>query len=536
MIARFEGEYIFLQLSPKHKSYTENVLNGLYNKKRDAYRFPRNIFTMRELLRAFPELREDTHFIDIGRQMAATRHNFLDLKRQTDSQFVKDDRLRPYQRADVEYLMRMPAAGIFNEPRTGKTPTSIILMKELGTKRNLVVAPASLIWNWAKEFERWYPEASVCVYDSVRSRKEPPSSTKYDVFIVSKDILKNRISFFQELYYDAAFIDEAHYLRNYKSNQSKAIYQINAERKYALTGTPTVKHPADIWGILHFLYPQKFPSYWQFIDRYFEQKVNWAGYNELGGVKPHRKDELEELIGFISVQRKRKEVMEWLPDKERITTHCKMEGKQLKLYNQMKDDFLASDEEGNEVDTPGVLSQLMRLRQICLDPTLLELKAPSAKTEALFEYLENNNEPVVIMSMFTSYLHHLKELLQKQGEKVGEINGKMSNHEKEKNAMAFQNGDTRILLCNIISAGTGFTLDRAETILFTDYPYNPSELEQAEDRIIPTTKERNHKCTIVSFVCSDSVDEKIQKIIENKKSLTDVINEGGREAIRRLLS
>jgi SNF2 family DNA or RNA helicase len=79
-------------------------------------------------------------------------------------------------------------------------------------------------------------------------------------------------------------------------------------------------------------------------------------------------------------------------------------------------------------------------------------------------------------------------------------------------------------------------LDRAETILFTDLPYNPSELEQAEDRITPTTEARIHKHTIVSFICSDSVDEKIQKIIENKKSLTDVINEGGREAIRRLLS
>jgi SNF2 family DNA or RNA helicase len=413
-------------------------------------------------------------------------------------------------------------------------------MKERGTKRNLVVAPASLVHNWKKEVERWYPEAMCHVIEGTPLKREARWKYPYIqdvpyVYIVSKDTVKQDIKIAKETVFDTCFVDECHFLRNPKTAQSKAIYQIKAERRYALTGTPSVKSAMDIWGILHFLYPQKFSSYWDFFNRYIETRKNWAGYDEIIGVKPHRKDELEELIGFISVQRKRKEVMEWLPDKERITIHCKMEGKQLKLYNQMKDDFLASDEEGNEVDTPGVLSQLMRLRQICLDPTLLELKAPSAKTEALLEYLENNSDPVVIMSMFTSYLEMLKEKLQNLEEKVGEINGKMSNHEKEKNAMAFQNGDTRILLCNIISAGTGFTLDRAETILFTDYPYNPSELEQAEDRITPTTEARIHKHTIVSFVCSDSVDEKIQKIIENKKSLTDVINEGGREAIKRLL-
>lgn len=230
--------------------------------------------------------------------------------------------------------------------------------------------------------------------------------------------------------------------------------------------------------------------------------------------------------------------MAWLPPKQHITQFCAMDNKQEKLYKQMLDDFIAGELENEDQpmwDAANILSQLTRLRQLCLDPRTLDFNVVGTKTTALLEWLDNNREPVVIMSMFTSYLQLIKPEIEKLGLKVGEINGQMSTRKKDQNATSFQNGDFDVLLCNIISAGVGFTLDRAKVCIFTDKPWNPAELEQAEDRITPTTKDKLHPHEIISLVVAGTVDEKIDKILSNKKSITDMINEGGRDAIKRLL-
>jgi SNF2 family DNA or RNA helicase len=252
-------------------------------------------------------------------------------------------------------------------------------------------------------------------------------------------------------------------------------------------------------------------------------------------IKGKRRAELEETIGFSSVQRKRKDVMQWLPDKVHQTIYLEMEPKQRKAYDDMQKWFFAADEEGNEIDTAGVLAQTTRMRQICLDPALVDLNADSTKTKFLVEYLQNNKEPVVIMSMFTSYLKRIKPALEAMKLKVGMIHGEMSNKEKFASAQAFQDGKFNVLLCNIISAGTGFTLDKGEVIIFTDKAWNPSDNEQAEDRITPTTREKVHSHTIISLVCSNSFDETINNMLSNKQSLTEIINSGGMKAIKTLL-
>jgi hypothetical protein len=118
-----------------YKTFIEKELNAVYVKGQQMYKLPRNIHVMRELAFAFPELQKNSDFIAAGVNMKQTNKYFLDFKRMTDGE--GNIKLRPYQRADTSYLRMLPAAGIFNEPRTGKTPTSIELMKQLGTKKNL---------------------------------------------------------------------------------------------------------------------------------------------------------------------------------------------------------------------------------------------------------------------------------------------------------------------------------------------------------------------------------------------------------------
>ncbi len=197
----------------------------------------------------------------------------------------------------------------------------------------------------------------------------------------------------------------------------------------------------------------------------------------------------------------------------------------------MAEDFIDKLEESEqEIDAQNILAQLMRLRQLALDPQLLGFDAPSAKTAAILEAIDNGTyaeqgEPIIIMSMFTSYLKLLTPHLEKMGKRIGTITGDMTPTEKQQTAERFQRGEIDVLLCNIISAGTGFTLDRGEVIIFLDKHWNPSENEQAEDRITPTKQENNHKHTIISFICENTVEKHIENILINKQDMTKILND-----------
>lgn len=529
-----KNHVLITEFSPKEKHIAVNLLTG--NELKKGIQLPKTLWVLREIMKYFPTLREDTELIKEGKALKAELENTIN----PSIKAVPGDKLRPYQRADVERLKKMEVAGIFNEPRTGKTPTLITLMKELGTKRNLIVAPASLLWNWAKEFEDWYPECGVFVLAGTPGKRTAilqdylgrPEAT---VLIVSKNLWNNEWEKFSKIKpFDLTAIDEAHFLRNYKTATSKAIFKIKSHRKYALTGTPTVKHAADIHGILHFLNPQKHRSYWTFVDRYFEQSTDWMGHKVVENVRKDREQELGELIALISTQRKRKDVMQWLPEKQRSTFPVQMGTKQQKLYDEMAK-FFSSEDGETMSDAQNVITQLMRLRQLCLDPRLLGFEVVGAKTEALLEYLDDHREPIVIMSMFTSYLKLLKPFIEKLGLKVGFIHGEQTNAEKDTAKTLFQEGRIDILLCNIISAGVGHTLDRSGCVIFTDKAWNPIENDQAEDRVCPTTEAKNHKHEIITFTCHGTIDARIDELLSQKISLTSYVNEGGAKAIMRLL-
>lgn len=522
-----DDNFLYVSSILASKSRLE-ALGGVWNVRTKSFRFPRNLRCLQQLGEQFPRLVDTEVYQELEQRFIFSQQTFLSYRRyQAEHEF-----LRPYQVTDLFYLEKLQHGAIFNEPRTGKTIIAIQLAERIIEEQGgLVICPASLVLNWCAEFEKWNsfvkPFTNFLLFSNYQGKK---------VFVVSKDTWKKQQANILDYHYDVCFVDEAHYLRNYKSQQSKSVFKVQAKRKYVLTGTPTVKHTSDIWGILHFLYPKKFTSYWQFVNRYFTIETDYFGHQHIGKVKKEYEVELQELIGFISVQRKRAEVMQWLPPKVYQTLYCEMGKKQRKMYDQLKEEFFISNEQDEILlDTENVLAQLTRLRQVCLDPNLVDLDASSSKTEALLDWLDDNPQPVVIMSMFTSYLKKLFDVLRHKGYKVAAINGEMSTFDKQQSANDFQAGKVDILLCNIISAGTGFTLDKADTIIFTDKAWNPSDNEQAEDRITPTTEERNHSHTIISLICKNSFDESLHTMLQSKKSLTDVINEGGRKAIKNLL-
>jgi SNF2 family DNA or RNA helicase len=528
---RSDNNFVYLIDTPfGKKEDMKQYLSGVWvsNKKFKGFRFPKNVHCMRELVRYFPELRENEEFIKDGQTAAKEIEFWTMIKEAATDEFG----LRKYQNQDANYLIHRGSTLVLNEPRTGKTPTMITVLKALETKKNLVVCPSSLVLNWAKEFKQWYPEIEVHVVTGTPKQRDITYENYFrgikstlKVLIISKDTWKVETDL-HEVIFDTVIVDEAHFLRNWKSKQSEAIFKIKATYRYPLTGTPSVKHGSDVYGLLHFINPERYSSYWQFTERYWEIQDNGWGKN-IANAKKAREKELLSLMEVNSVQRKRQDVMSWLPKAQHQTIPVQLEGKQLKLYNQMLDTFMADDEETeHEIDTMNKLSQLMRLRQLCLDPRLLGFDVRGSKTDALLEWAENNTDPFVVMTTFSSYFELVKPELEKLGKKVEVIDGSVSKSNRQRIVEEFQNGEIDILLANIIAAGTGLTLDRADTIIFLDKSFNPTDNEQAQDRIVPTTEDRYHPINVISLVADGTIDERVNEILDRKEDLTKIINKG----------
>jgi SNF2 family DNA or RNA helicase len=135
--------------------------------------------------------------------------------------------------------------------------------------------------------------------------------------------------------------------------------------------------------------------------------------------------------------------------------------------------------------------------------------------------LENNpNEQVIIFSNFSSYLKRLHEKVKESRFIIGDTDLK----QRQEIVDSFQAGKTRVVLANIQAAGTGLTLDAAGTVIFLDRSFVPSDNDQAEDRIIPTTQQANQGCTIIDLACENSIDETINDMLKAKKNIIEVVN------------
>lgn len=452
------------------------------------------------------------------------------------------DNLRPYQRDDMLKLKSKPAMGCFNEQRTGKTPTSLVTLDTEGHKKILIVTVSSAIFQWKEEFERWTSRPCIVVVGN-RTQREKQIADWTDGLVISYDALKEitprikdkttmeetkgrkgHIEQILDSNPNAVIIDEAHKIKNPKSAVAKSIFKLSKiERKLALTGTPAPNKPYEIFSILHFLYPNIFTSYWKFIGDYFRTKrTQYSGrtFMDITGFKPGMEFKLQTQLGFISTNRKRKEVMDWLPEKDYEQIKLIPTKEQQKYLKELDKYF-----ETEHIVVEGVLDRLTRERQICLAPELIGLKGKSPKLEWIQQYIKDYPEkPIIIFSKFASFIKLLEKEL--SDEIFYSIVGSTKAQQRNEYKLGFQNGERNVLLIQIDVGKEALTLDRAEAIIFCDKFPPASDIAQAEDRFIATTKEKANKPhTIIELMMKDTYDEHLYELVKQRKSDTDVIND-----------
>lgn len=437
--------------------------------------------------------------------------------------------LRPYQIEDAVFLSKRNSAALFNEQRTGKTPTVLYALELLHLTRAVIVCPSSAMWQWVNEYGMWTGRKAVMISGLAVERKKLLQTATEQGFaiVISYDLLRmHGDDLAKVLAYkpEVIILDEAHRIRNPKTRTAKAIFKFrNVPHKYCLTGTPTMNHTYEVWSILHFLYPHTFKSYWKFIETFFytEKKINRRAnktYVDIGEPNEQGQTMFAQVLPRISRERKRKDVMEWLPDKEYVPIGLEPTAKQQRYLKELLEVW-----ETDHVVTVGHLDRLIRYRQICLDPSLLELKGTSPKTDWVMQYLEDYpDRPTLIFSKFTSYLEKLSKLIKTEH---GKIIGATATQRRGELCTAFQTGKIKLLLINIDAGKEALTLDKAEAVIFTDRYPPVGDLAQAEDRFVATQKDRADKDHIVyQLFMRNTYDEDINEMIKDRYNETEIIN------------
>lgn len=443
--------------------------------------------------------------------------------------------LRGYQKTGYRWLRTIDDCGfggiLADDMGLGKTLQMISVFcakKEEGVKgTSLVICPASLVYNWEREFSSYAPQLRVVPVVGGASEREEIIRTyeEYDVLVTSYDLLKRDILRYEGKQFLYEVIDEAQYIKNHTTQAAKAVKVIQANTRFALTGTPIENRLSELWSIFDYLMPGYLYTYEQ-----FKKEL------ELPIVKKQEERFMERLKRMVQpfiLRRIKQNVLKELPDKLEQITYSKLEGEQQKIYDayvaKMKEQLAEQSQEEFAKNKLKILSDLMRLRQICCDPRLCyeNYTGESSKLATCMELLDNAIEgghKVLVFSQFTSMLAILANELDTRGIQYYQLTGETSKQKRMQLVTQFNEDDTSVFLISLKAGGTGLNLTGADVVIHYDPWWNLAAQNQATDRAHRIGQK--NVVTVFQLIMKQTIEEKIQKLQESKKDLADQILHG----------
>lgn len=529
-----EKDKLTLSCTYREKEKAKMVPGYKWDGDNKVWCYPLDYQTISDLKNQFPGLIIDTPVKQYVDRVEKARKALVSLKRL--SQVSYDhlpvdwyDKLRDYQTVGAFFLMKGKKVILGDDMGTGKTLQALTAVEAMGFQRVLVVVPNSLKYNWEEEIQKW-TNSTCMVLDGGRKKRESiieayKNDTSVRYLIANYASVRNYPSL-QKIKWDAEVYDEAHKLKNRKSKQTKEAKKIKADYTFLLTGTPILNRADELWSLLNKLYPEKFKSYWRFVEKYCKLRDNGFGTDILDGDK-QQKDALKHLIAPVMIRRTKKDVMPELPEKIRTRMVIPLEGKQAKIYQQMEKDMFVQLSSGDIVATPVIIAQITRLRQIAISPQLIgEEETGSAKFDALQELIEDNidEHKIVVFSQFKQAIKLLGKRLDEQGVKWLEVTGDVKDKARQDATNMFQNDpEYRVMLATIEAASLGLTWTAADIGVFLDRHWTPAINTQAEDRM--HRMGQKNSVQIINMVAKDTVEERMEKMLESKsQTFDDIIN------------
>ena len=397
---------------------------------------------------------------------------------------------------------------------------------------SLIVCPASLVYNWGQEFARFSPGIRVLlIAGTAKERQEQleeqmrmEASEGAQVIITSYDLLKRDREAYLGRTFEYEIIDEAQVIKNAKTQGAKAVKEISANVRFALTGTPVENRLSELWSIFDFLMPGFLYGYRKFRERY-----------ELPIVKnqdPEALTALRRMTGPFVLRRLKKDVLRELPTKEERIVYSAASGRQQKLYTasalKLKEALAGGAWSGN--GKLEVLSQLMRLRQICCDPALCfeDYTGESAKLETCVSLIASASaagHKILLFSQFASMLERIRERLLQEGISSHLLVGATPKEERSRMVQAFASDEVPVFLISLKAGGTGLNLTAADIVIHYDPWWNVAAQNQATDRAYRIGQEK--PVTVYKLILKDTIEENLLKLQNAKLALAaQVVSEG----------
>jgi superfamily II DNA or RNA helicase len=438
-----------------------------------------------------------------------------------------DGKLRDYQRLGVAWLWhlhRNNLGGLLaDEMGLGKTVQALAFLQAVRRERAddgpcLVVCPASLVENWRREARRFTPGLRALAHHGQNRRTDAEAIKAHDLVVTSYGTLARDIAALGAIPWGVVICDEGQNIKNPRAQAAKAVKQLHAKGRFILTGTPVENSLEDLRSLFGFLMPGYLPKP---EDRGVEE-AKWHDERLLAMAAPY------------ILRRSKAVVAKELPEKIEQVLYCDFEDRQDELYREVQESTrkaIFEMEMGGASEASirmAAFNQLLRLRQVCADPRILQPRmdeADSAKLQAFLELLEESRDAghrMLVFSTFVSALTLIRKALEDRGIRYAYLDG--STRDRQGVCDTF-NGDDGIpvLLMSLKAGGTGLNLTGADTVVHYDPWWNPAAEAQATDRAHRIGQTR--KVTSIKLIASGTIEERVMELQRSKS-----------EMLRKLLS
>lgn len=442
--------------------------------------------------------------------------------------------LRSYQKEGYNWLKTMDYLGfggiLGDEMGLGKTLQAITFILSSLPSKTLIIAPTSLIYNWGNEIEKFAPSVKWVVVNGPKDERISilNNINNYDVIITTYNILKRDLDLYNNINFDYCFIDEAQYIKNSNSQNALSVKKIKANRKFALTGTPIENSVMELWSIFDFIMPGYLFDENSFSVRYYK-KLHES--NEV-------LEELNKLIKPFILRRYKKEVIKELPLKIEKKLLVSMSEEQKKIYSIYSDyakNLIEKKVKDDELKNSKIeiLSYITKLRQICLDPSVLinDYVGSSGKIESLIELLNQGIEEghkILVFSQFTSVLKNIAKKLDHENIYYSYLDGSIASEKRIELIDEFNNGNNSVFLISLKAGGTGLNLTSADIVIHFDPWWNPAVEDQATDRAHRFGQK--NIVEVIKLISKNTIEEKIVELQDEKRKLIEKIIDNSMDA------
>jgi SWI/SNF-related matrix-associated actin-dependent regulator 1 of chromatin subfamily A len=434
-----------------------------------------------------------------------------------------------HQKEAIQKLVENKKFILADDMGLGKTTSTIIASLESGSKKVLIICPATLKINWKREIEN-YSDKAVYIAEGKNF------STEADFVIINYDIIKNfhdtkkkGESQILDANFDLVVVDEAHYIKNATAQRTKLINDLvkKVDRLWLLTGTPMTSRPIDYFNLLSLIESPVAKNWMAYAIRYCQgYQFNVGGRKVWNVMGASNLEELRDRTTGLTLRRLKENVLD-LPDKIITPVYLRLKSKMYEeIMGEYYDWYDKNPEESKSLTVQ--FTKLTKIRQVIADEKI-------AQTIELAENIVEQGKKVIIFCNFTDSLNKICEHF---GKTAVKLDGSMSKPERQHSVDGFQENDkVKVFVGNIKAAGVGLTLTAGEAVIMNDLSFLPSDHAQAEDRAYRYGQKNN---VLVYYpIFENTIEGIIYDILNNKKQVIATVmgdNQNTADAAEEILN